>query len=124
MPLTNAGRDEIAAALIGEGIPFNNSNAKIGVGDGDTAFAATQTDLTGTNKFRKGMDTGYPIRDGNTITFRATFGGDEANFAWKEWGVFNAASGGVMLNRVVDNNGTKLQGQTWTFTVTITINAS
>jgi len=124
MALTNAGRNEIAAALIGEGTPFNNSNARIGVGDGDTTFIATQTDLTGANKFRKGMDTGYPIRDSNTITYRATFGSDEANFTWKEWGVFNAATGGVMLNRLVDNNGTKLSGQTWAFTVTITINAT
>ena len=92
MPLTNAGRNFIAGALIGaETVLFTNVNARIGVGDGTAAFAATQTDLQGTNKFRKGMDTGYPTRTGNVITFRSTFAGTEANFAWQEWGVFNAA---------------------------------
>ena len=45
------------------------------------------------------------------------------NFAWAEWGVFNAASGGTMMNRKVDANGTKASGQTWQFTVTMTFNA-
>lgn len=123
MPLTNAGRDFIAGALIGaETVLFNNANAKIGVGDGTAAFAATQTDLQGTNKFRKGMDTGYPTRSGNVITFRSTFTDTEANFAWQEWGIFNAATGGTMLSRLVEYNGTKSSGQTWIFEVRITVN--
>lgn len=122
MALTNAGRDFIAGAITGTGTFFNNANARIGVGDGTAAFAATQTDLQGTNKFRKGMDAGYPTVTGNVLTFRSTFAGDEANFAWQEWGVFNAASGGTMLNRLVEYNGTKLAGQTWIFEVELIVN--
>jgi len=123
MPLTNAGRNFIAGALIGaETVLFNNANARIGVGDGTAAFAATQTDLQGTNKFRKGMDAGYPTRSGNVITFRSTFTSTEANFAWQEWGIFNAVTGGTMLSRLVEYNGTKLSGQMWIFEVQITVN--
>lgn len=121
MALTNAGRDFIAGAIIGNGTFFTNANAHIGVGNGKTAFYATQTDLQGDSKVRKGMDAGYPTISGNTITFKSTFGSSDANFAWQEWGVFNAASGGAMLNRLVEYNGTKVSGQTWVFEVDITI---
>lgn len=123
MALTNAGCNIIAALITGaSNALFNNANARIGVGDSDAAFSASQTDLqASSNKVRKGMDSGYPQVNGNKITFRATFGPSDANFAWKEWGVFNAASGGTMLNRVVEYNGTKVSGQTWVFQVTLTI---
>lgn len=123
MPLTNAYRDYLCQATVGEAVtPFNNANANLGVGDGTAAFAVTQTDLQGTNKLRKAMDAGYPTRSGNQLTFRSTFGGTEANFAWNEWGVFNAATGRVMMNRKVESLGTKASGATWVLTVTITLN--
>ena len=121
MAITNAALSAIAAALFGAGTDYNNANAKIGVGDGTAAFAKTQTDLQGTNKLRKAMDSGYPTVAGAVLTFKSTFLPAEANFAWNEWGVFNAASGGTMLNRVVASNGTKLSNQTWILEVAITI---
>lgn len=125
MPLTNAGRDVIAAMLIGEvTTDFNNANAHIGVGDSTTAFAVAQTDLqAATNKLRKAMDATYPTRAANVLTFRSTFGTTEANFAWAEWGVFNAASAGAMLNRKVESLGTKASTQSWQLTVTNTVTA-
>jgi hypothetical protein len=124
MPLTNAGRNFTAGAISGaQTTLFDNANAKIGVGDSTTAFAASQTDLqAATNKLRKGMDTGYPTTVENVLTYQATFGSADANFAWNEWGVFNAASGGIMLNRLVEYNGTKLPGQTWVIQAKLTIN--
>lgn len=105
------------------GTAFSNANATIGVGDSSTAEAANQTDLqAATNKLRKAMDASYPQVSGRSATWRATFGGSDANFAWNEWGVFNAASGGTMLNRKVQSLGTKASGTTWTITVTITLN--
>jgi hypothetical protein len=122
MPLTNAFATFLAQATLGETVtPFNSSNARIGVGDGTTAFNASQTDLQGTNKVRKAMDSGYPTRSGTTMTFQSTFTGSEANFAWNEWGVFNAATGGVMLNRKVESLGTKASGSTWVLQVQITL---
>jgi len=121
MPFTNAYATFAAQATIGESVtPFNNANAYLGVGDGTTAFSASQTDLQGTNKVRKPMNSGYPTRSGNTVTFQATFGATEANFTWNEWGVFNAATGGVMLNRKLENFGTKASGTVWQFTVQLT----
>lgn len=124
-PLTNAGRDVIAAMLIGESTTdFTNANAHIGVGDSTTAFGVTQTDLqAATNKLRKAMDATYPTRSGNVLTFRSTFTTAEANFAWQEWAVFNAATAGTMLNRKVEALGTKASTQSWQITVTDTVTA-
>jgi hypothetical protein len=126
MGLTNTGRDHLAAASIGEAVtPFNNANAYIGVGDSSTAFNAGQTDLqAATNKLRKAMDATYPSRAGNVLSFRSTFGTSDANFAWNEWGVFNAGSGGTMMNRKVESLGTKTSAQSWQITVQLTLNAS
>jgi len=123
MPLTNAGRNVMTSLLTGaSAIHFDNTNSHIGIGDSTTAFSVVQTDLqAATNKYRKSMDGGYPITSANTITFQSTLGPSVGNFAWNEWGVFNAASGGSMLNRVVEYNGTKLSGQTWVMQVDLTI---
>lgn len=120
MALTTAGINHIAEALVGKGVWFNGANAHIGVGDGTTPFAISQTNLIGSSKLRKGMDPDYPIVAAPTLTFKSTFAKSEANFAWNEWGIFNAATGGVMLNRVVESNGTKQPNQTWIMEVAIT----
>lgn len=126
MPLTNAGRDLIVADIIGEAVTeYNNANAHIGVGDSTAVFAATQTDLqAATNKFRKAMDATYPTRATNVLTFKSTFATTEANFAWEEWGVFNASTAGTMVNRRVEPLGTKTSAQSWAFTVTLTVAAA
>lgn len=120
MALTTAGINFLSQAAIGQGTFFNNANARLGVGNGTTAFAVAQTDLQGSSKFRKAMDTGYPTVTAPKVNFKATFAQSEANFAWNEWGIFNAATGGVMLNRVVESNGTKQSNQTWILEVEIT----
>lgn len=123
MALTNAGRDLMAADVIGESVTeYNNANAHIGVGNGTTAFSAAHTDLQGASKTRKAMDATYPSRATNVLTFRSTFGTTDANHAWDEWGVFNAAAAGTMLNRKVEALGTKTSAQSWQFTVTLTVN--
>jgi hypothetical protein len=124
MGMTNAFRDFIAADVIGEAVTeFNNANAYLGVGDSSTAFTATQTDLqAATNKLRKAMDATYPSRATNALTFKSTFATGDANFAWQEWGVFNASVAGLMMNRKVESLGTKTSAQSWAFTVTNTIN--
>lgn len=123
MALTNAGRDFVAQAAIAEAglTAFDGANAHIGVGNSAGVFAATQTDLLGTEKFRKLVDATFPQRSANALTFRSTFATADANFAWEEWGVFNAAVGGTMLNRKVEALGTKPSTQAWQFTVTLTL---
>ena len=107
----------------GSGTPWNNANAYIGVGDGDTAESATQTGLQGTNKAYKAMDSGYPQYGSNQqAKWQSTFGGTEANFTWNEITVANGSSDtAVNLNRKVQNLGTKASGTTWIAQLTITI---
>lgn len=122
MGLTSIGAQFIAAAIIGAGTytDFNNANAYLGVGNGNTAFSAAQTDLVGASSVRVGMDASYPTRSTATLTFKSTFGSAVGNFAWEEWGVFNHASAGQMLVRYAESLGTKVAGATWEFTVTLT----
>lgn len=120
MALTAAGINFLTQATIGQGSAFNNANARIGVGNGTEPFAVAQTDLVGSNRFRKTMDVGYPTISGTKLTFKSTFAQSEANFPWNEWGIFNAATGGVMLSRVVESNGTKQSNQTWVLEVELT----
>lgn len=120
MALTATGVNFLSQAAIGQGTPFNAINARLGVGNGSIAFATSQNDLQGASKLRKAMDAGYPTVAPPTVTFKSTFVQNEANFAWNEWGVFNADTGGVMLNRVVESNGTKQANQTWVLEVKIT----
>lgn len=120
MALTTAGINFLAQATLGQGTFFNAANARLGVGNSSTPFSVGDTDLLGTSKIRKAMDDGYPVLSGPGITFKSTFAPAEANFPWNEWGVFNAETGGVMLNRVVESNGTKQSNQTWVLEVTVT----
>lgn len=123
MALTTAGRNFIAAAITNYGSPtfFTNANSYLGVGDSSTAFDAADTDLkAATNKARKAMDTSYPTTTDNVLVFKSTFATGDANFAWNEWGVFNASSVGTLLCRKVESLGTKSTG-TWVLTATITI---
>ena len=126
MGITNAMRDLLANAAVGTAYTaFNNANAYIGVGDSTTAFAAAQTDLqAATNKLRVAMDATYPQQATNVLTFRSTFSTAQANYAWQEWGVFNASSAGTMFNRKVESLGTKTSAQSWQITVTLTLTAA
>jgi hypothetical protein len=119
----NEGLQAIIDLICGLATPtkWDASNARLGVGDGTTAESATQTGLQGTNKYWKTMDSGYPTRSNQTAIWRATFDGTEANFAWNEFTVVNAADDtGINLNRKVSAKGTKSSGETWTLELQIT----
>jgi len=119
--LLNSGIDEMWDLITGDSSNhFDNTNAQIGVGDSDTAAEATQTDLqAATNKTYKGMETGYPTSTSQKATFKASFGSDEANYAWNEW-VVKQSTSGKCLNRKVESLGTKSTG-TWTLEVSVTL---
>ncbi len=122
MPLVTAGRDHIAGILIGESlVDYNNASAHLGVGNGTTVFSAAHTDLQGASKARKAMDATYPTRATNVLTFRSTFASADANFAWDEVSLFNAATVGTMMSRVVTALGTKASGSSWVLTLTLTL---
>jgi hypothetical protein len=126
MGLTNNGAIEIAKCAMNDSATFlNNTNAHLAVGDTNTAFAASQTDLAApTNKLRKAMEATYPTRSSGALTFRSLYGTSEANFAWAEWGTFNASTSGVMWQRKVESLGTKTNTQSWQLTATLTFAAA
>jgi hypothetical protein len=119
--LLNAGIDEMWDLIAGDSANhFNNASSQIGVGDSNTAAGPSQTDLqAATNKTYKSMDTGYPTSTSQKATFKASFGSDDANYAWNEW-VVKQATSGKCLNRKVESLGTK-SGGTWTLEVNITL---
>ena len=120
----NEGLQELIDVICGLGTPtkWDNANARLGVGDSNAAESASQTALqAATNKTFKAMDSGYPQRSGQTAEWRATFGSADANFAWEEYTVVNAADdSGKNLNRKTASKGTKSSGETWTLSLQIT----
>ena len=125
----NVGLNEGLAELIdlgfGLGSPtaFDTTNGYLGVGDSSTGENASQTGLQApTNKLYKIFDDTYPSRTGQTVEARATFGTDEANFAWEEYTIANGSSdSAVNLNRKTASKGTKASGETWTLSVSVTL---
>jgi len=102
---------------------YSNANARLGVGNDNTAAQDTDTDLLGASTAWKAMEAGYPIVGAladKKITFRSIFGSAEGNFAWLEWAVDNGAAAHKLLNRKVENLGTKSSGS-WQLTIEISL---
>ena len=135
--LTSGGLDRITALITGgAGNPFSSAKGLIGVGNGTTAFAASQTDLSGASKLFVPVTSAAASGSGTgKITASALFLGTDANFAWEEW-CFVVATGtpaknaalatagggsGVMLNRKVQTLGTKASGAEWTLSADVTL---
>jgi len=75
----------------------------IAIGTGSASPAETDTGLV-TEVGRKGMDSGFPSVSGSSITFQSTWTTTEPAgqpYTLRELGLFNAAAGGIMLNRIV-----------------------
>lgn len=123
----DVGANEMLNLICGAGTAFNNANAKVYVGTDSTAENASQNGVqaTGTNRAFASMDTGYPVVQGRTATFRGTFGEDAANFDWREASITNGTgANSIAMNRKVSPMGTK-NGGTWTMQIVITlVNAS
>lgn len=95
--IVNGGFDFICNAMAGSSQPA--AMKYVAVGTGTTAAAAAQTSLV-TELTRKQAT--YSHTTGTKVfTLSAAFAAGEATGAITEAGVFNAASGGTMLDRVV-----------------------
>ena len=124
MPLLNTGALVAAPLLIGKTTKLNYSqtNARIAIGSGSTAFNKTQTGLV-TEIGRKAVDAA-PTETAGTIRWSATFNPGEATGAWNEWGPTNAASGGDFFVRKVETTlGTKAAGDTWQLVADVAVGA-
>jgi hypothetical protein len=101
---------------------FNNTNARVGVGNSNTAESASQTGLQGASTAFASMDTGYPTYGSDQkATFKGTFGSGQAEFAWEEFTVDNGATANRNLNRKTSSKGTKGSGETWVLTIELSI---
>lgn len=131
--LTTAGLGRLTSLLIaGGGQGATNTSCRLGVGDGVTAAAVSDTDLAAasgsTHRYFQVMDATYPQQSGGVVTFKATYDGSTANFTWAEWGIdvgtptvsAGTTVGALLLNRKVAASGAKATG-TWVATATITI---
>lgn len=118
MSLTTIGGKAMAALMCADAsVPaLNATNARIGIGDSNTAFSAAQTDLQAvTNKFRKLVSGAPSVNLGlGQVTFSSTFANAEAVFQFLEVALFNSASGDTMFSRKVISLGTKPNNEAWT----------
>jgi hypothetical protein len=123
----NEGIGEALDLMCGLGTPtaFDNTHAYLGVGsDANTASASQTGLLASTEKAYIGMESAYPARTDQAVSWRSVFGSSDANFAWNEFTVANGNSNSAKnLNRYVPtvSPGTKGSGSTWTLTLTITM---
>ena len=110
------------ACAIGSETAWSNAAAYLGVGDSNAAENAAHTGLqAATNKLWKAMDATYPQRTNQMCDWRATFGSADANYAWEEYTVVNAADDtGKNLNRKIAAKGTKVAGESWVLSLQIT----
>lgn len=120
--LLTAGATALWNRLTNQGAvtAFDATNARLCVGTGTAAVAVGQTDLQGGTKTRKVVDA-VPTVSGNQITAVSTFTITDANHAWEEAGLANAASGAILLNRVVQSFGTKTGSLQWVLTAILTL---
>lgn len=112
--IVNTGLALIANRMIGD-TPVALSHCA--VGDDNTSVSATQSALV-SEIFRKAKTADSAV--GGVLTIDTKFESFEANFTWKEIGLFNASSGGDMLDRVAINFIKNNQSVTVRFTITFT----
>lgn len=116
--IVNAGFDFIADA-IGKSASRPNAMGYIAIGTGTTAAVATQTTLV--TESARAAATYAHATGSKVLTFTTTFAAGAGTGAITEAGVFNASSGGTMLDRVVFNVINKADADTLQITFTFTM---
>lgn len=130
--ITDAGWNLIMANIAGSaGTLWSASVGRIGAGNGTSSVNYTDTDLSAAsgsgNRFFQTFSGAPIIGSGHSagVTFNASFGSANGNFAWQEFCVDQGTSTGTtvtatMLNHGLSSQGTKSSGQTWIAVVNIT----
>ena len=129
--VTNAGYSRIGNLFTAQGATqaFDAAHCRIGAGNGVTAVAYTDTDLSAAagsaNRWFQLVSGVFTIGGTRTWTVAATFGISDGNFTWNEFGIDQGTASGntvtaILLNHALSSQGTKASGQIWTATATIT----
>lgn len=125
--ILDTGANEMLKLITGTGgTAFSAANSYLYVGTDSTAENAAQTGIiaTGNNRAYATLDSGYPTVTGRQMVYRASFGDDQANFAWNEASIANGiGTNAVSMNRKVSSLGTKTTG-TWTLQISISLTSS
>lgn len=139
--ITTLGLGNFTSLLIGSGgdplTGTSSGRSFVGVGNGTTAAAVGDTDLSGASKYFNTFDAN-PTRVTTTVTNDtvqgvSTFGSSVANHAWEEWGWCTTTAGTItpgtsmavssgteqLINHKVAAMGTKASGSSWVFTTTV-----
>lgn len=108
---------------------FDATHTRVGVGNGTTAAAVGDTDLSAaagsTNRYFNLVDAASTVST-NTNKWTSTFATGNGNFAWNEWGIDQGTAGGTTVTAPFFNHavpagglGTKTSAASWAFTVTL-----
>lgn len=117
--VVDSGLSHIADQL--SSTPDESAMSHIAIGSGTASVSASDTSL-GSEEHRNSLTTQSHSAD--VVTYEASFAAGEGTAAITEYGIFNAASGGVMLARVVDSVVNKGSNDTLDVTWTVDFNAS
>jgi len=130
---TTAGLTRLTSLLTaGGGQAIVATSARIGVGNGVGTAAIGDTNLSASagssNRWFQTLDATYPQVSGGVLTLKATFSGDDGNFAWNEFGIdigTPTVTSGATVNATLFNHktsiaqGSKALGQTWAATASV-----
>jgi len=130
--LTTAGIGRIITLLnAGTGNLITSTTVRVGTGNGGGTAAIGDTDLSAAaGSANRWFQTCTVTTPSNVLTFAASFGSADGNYAWNEWGAdigTATVTSGNTVNAVLLNHktsiaqGTKASGQTWAATGTITL---
>lgn len=115
--VVNAGLDWLLQYILGNSI--SETIDHIAVGNDKSPTNSAQNQL-GNERFRKELTAVF--QDGDTAVFETFFTKDEANFHWREIGLFRGgtieANSGTLIARVTvneDKTDTKTATVTWEF---------
>lgn len=129
MPLHRTGRNIVAALLNGEAVTplLTGTGAVLWVGSATAAHDSLDNHLKGTSVAAT-MESGYPSRSVNVLSYRGIYATNVANFNWQEWGVKNSTTSATstaanvfMLQRMQEDLGTKANTAQWQLTAGLTL---
>lgn len=125
--ILDVGANEMLKLITGTGgTAYSNANTYLYVGTDSSPENASQNGVlaTGNNRAYATVDAGYPTVSGRQMIYRASFGDDEANFAWNEASIVNGTGvNAIAMNRKVASLGTKTTGS-WTLQITISLTST
>jgi hypothetical protein len=121
--LTNAGMNHLWKIICGDAVDDLETAPMliVGTGSGAATVDDEEGDFTAGVKESAKYDSHPTFGTDQKATWSAEYDGDTANQAWAEFGLLTKETDGVLINRKVSAQGTKVSGQTWILSLEITL---